>query len=189
MNSSGFRHAIAAVRLAPVMVAVICCLPAEGRATAVLRSSVLGAGGTLTAAGPNYRLKGTLGQAQPVGVSSSATCIHRAGFWAMPGAAYESAVPGDVPGVNFLVQNYPNPFNPITTIAYGLAADSPVRIAIFDLAGRRIRLLVDGEQPPGRHQVLWDGRGDDGRLLPSGVFIYRIEAGSYSEARRMLLLK
>ena len=88
-----------------------------------------------------------------------------------------------------LGQNYPNPFNPDTEIKYGLAAGGPVRLVIYNLLGQEVRTLVDGVQAAGYYQVLWDGRNQRGRTVGSGVYLYRITAGDYSESRRMVLLK
>jgi len=89
-----------------------------------------------------------------------------------------------LPTVYALAQNAPNPFNPLTAIQYALPQDSPVRLTIFDVSGRRIATLVDGFQEAGHKTVLWDAR-DQG----SGIYLYRIEAGDFSETRKMTLLK
>lgn len=83
-----------------------------------------------------------------------------------------------------LEQNYPNPFNPATTIAYGLPERSPVRLSVYNLAGEEIALLVQGMQEAGRYQV--DFTASD---LPSGVYIYRLEAGSASAEKKLVLIK
>lgn len=83
-----------------------------------------------------------------------------------------------------LHQNYPNPFNPATTISYDLAAASPVRLTVYDMLGREIATLVDAQQHPGRHAVSFDAR-----TLASGVYLYRLTTPSFSETRRLLLMK
>lgn len=95
-----------------------------------------------------------------------------------------------------LSQNYPNPFNPSTTIAIDIpalsgdpAAVQPVTLAIYDLRGHKVRTLIEGERRPGRYTVHWDGRDDRGRAVGSGVYLYRLEAGDYSETRKMVVLK
>jgi parallel beta-helix repeat protein len=87
--------------------------------------------------------------------------------------------------------NYPNPFNPKTTIEYVVPdAGGAVRLAVYDLSGRLVRSLVDGEQPAGKHVAVWDGRDDRGRELGSGVYFYRLEiGGGYRTERKMVLLK
>ncbi len=88
-----------------------------------------------------------------------------------------------------LAQNYPNPFNPETTIQYRVAEASRVTLKIYDLLGREVRTLLDDVRPVGTHSLSWDGRDDRGRLLASGVYIYRLRAGEFSDVRKMTYLK
>jgi len=88
-----------------------------------------------------------------------------------------------------LFANQPNPFNPSTTIRYTLGAAGPVRVSIFDTTGHRVRALVDGSESAGEHVVGFDGRDDRGTGLASGVYFYRLEAGSVVQTRKMVLLK
>jgi hypothetical protein len=81
-----------------------------------------------------------------------------------------------------LEQNRPNPFNPTTTISYHLPEERPVRLEVYDLLGRRVRILVDRIQKAGRHTVRF--RASD---LPSGTYIYRLRAGSGQQIGRMTL--
>ncbi len=83
----------------------------------------------------------------------------------------------------------PNPFNPVTTIGYSLRNEGPTEMAVFNVAGRRVRTLVDGFVPAGDHEVTWDGRDDRGARVPSGVYFYRLRAGDAVETRRMVLVK
>jgi hypothetical protein len=89
-----------------------------------------------------------------------------------------------------LHQNRPNPFNPETVIHYDLPGETTIEITVFDVAGRRVRVL----QPlavigAGRHAVRWDGRDGRGQQVSSGVYFYRIEALDWSQTRSMVLLK
>lgn len=94
------------------------------------------------------------------------------------------------PGRVVLHPCYPNPFNPTTTIAYDLAERRAVTLAVYDVSGRRVRTLVDGESTgPGRYERVWDGRDDGGRSVASGVYFYRLDAGGFAETRRMVLVK
>jgi len=87
-------------------------------------------------------------------------------------------------------QNVPNPFNPQTTIAFDIPVRQGVQLRVFDLSGRLIRTLIDGEVvKPGRYEVVWNGRDGAGRQMASGTYFYRLEAGDYSETKRMLLVK
>jgi flagellar hook assembly protein FlgD len=88
-----------------------------------------------------------------------------------------------------LEQNVPNPFNPSTQIVYTVrAAGLRVDLDVFDVRGRLVRTLVDGRPSSGRVVVVWDGRDDDGREAPSGVYFYRLTAGRTTVTRRMTLL-
>lgn len=83
-----------------------------------------------------------------------------------------------------LAQNYPNPFNPATAITYELASPGPVRLEVFDATVRSVAVLVDGVQPAGRHSVHFDASG-----LPSGLYVYRLQAGGAALAKKMTLIR
>ena len=99
--------------------------------------------------------------------------------------ASESSIPEEFD----LAQNYPNPFNPTTAIHYRLAEEGPVELTIFDLMGQRVRQLISGDHTAGSHQVIWDGRGDNGMSVASGVYFYRLRSSGGGITRRMLLLR
>jgi hypothetical protein len=86
-------------------------------------------------------------------------------------------------------QNFPNPFNPETTIAFSLPRSENVRIEIFNLRGQRVRVLLNDQMERGHHSVLWNGTDSNGDSVGSGIYFYRVQAGSESVTRRMLLLK
>ena len=88
-----------------------------------------------------------------------------------------------------LSQNYPNPFNPNTTIEYQVDRFGAVELTVYDILGRKIRTLLDAEQIPGRYRLQWDGLADDGTAAASGIYLYRLQAGTFSETRRLTLLK
>ena len=98
-----------------------------------------------------------------------------------------------VPLAFVLYPNVPNPFNPETVIRFSLPQESQVRLEVFDVVGQRVRTLIAERLPTGMHQVMWDGRGESGELVSSGVYFCRLqaqhEAGEFSQVRRMLLLK
>jgi len=101
-----------------------------------------------------------------------------------------SAVWGLIPIAVSLGNCCPNPFNPMTTISYDLPMPTMISLRIFDMSGRLVKELVGGEEyTPGRHEVVWNGRDDVGRQVASGTYFYRLEAGSYSETKRMVLIK
>ena len=90
----------------------------------------------------------------------------------------------DLPQEFELSQNHPNPFNPSTSIAYSLPEESHVRLSIYDMQGRQVASLVDGIQGAGHHNVQWEAQD-----LASGLYLYRIEAGRFTETKMLLLLK
>ena len=85
--------------------------------------------------------------------------------------------------------NYPNPFNPMTKISYSLPEAQQVELAVYSLDGRRVATLVNETRPAGEHEVIWTGRDDAGRLVASGTYFYRINAGPYSSVHKMTLMK
>lgn len=97
--------------------------------------------------------------------------------------------PIDRPATFTLGQNYPNPFNPSTQINYSLKSGTHVSIQIYNAIGQRVATLVDRRQTPGTYTVSWNGTGSQGRLLSSGVYIYRMKAGDFVQSRKMILLK
>jgi PKD repeat protein len=96
---------------------------------------------------------------------------------------------GEIPRTFSLAQNYPNPFNPSTTIEYSLPTASQVVIEVFNVAGQKVKTLVDGPIEAGVHSTAWDGLEENGTTAASGIYFYRLRAGTYSETRKMLLLK
>jgi flagellar hook assembly protein FlgD len=94
-----------------------------------------------------------------------------------------------VPEASYLAQNYPNPLNPMTRLEYGLAAPARVSLRVYDASGRLVRALVEADRAAGRHAELWDGRDASGRLVASGIYFYRIEAGAFSETRKSVLAR
>jgi Bacterial Ig domain/Carbohydrate binding module (family 35)/Secretion system C-terminal sorting domain len=90
----------------------------------------------------------------------------------------------ELPNVYSLEQNYPNPFNPATTIRYSLAQPGQVKLRIYDLLGRLVATLVDEKQNAGVYNVPFDAR-----TMASGLYFYRIEAGKFTQVKKMLVLK
>ena len=88
-----------------------------------------------------------------------------------------------------LSQNYPNPFNSQTVICFALPASGEVELAIYDLAGQRVALLVSGMREAGTYAVNWDGRDDRGQELASGVYLYRLRVGNKEETRKLALVR
>jgi hypothetical protein len=100
--------------------------------------------------------------------------------------------PDQIPAESALHQNYPNPFNPRTALSFQLSAVGLVKLRIFDVLGREVERLVDGERAAGPHTVQWDASA-----RPSGVYIYRIEvsdanggaAARFVETKKMVLVR
>ena len=105
-------------------------------------------------------------------------------FILAPSLSVVSAESEELPVEVMLLGNYPNPFNPETTISYALPQGAEVRLAVYDLLGHEVAVLVDASQPAGQHTVRFDG-GD----LPSGSYVYRLQVGEEVVARTMTLVK
>jgi len=89
-----------------------------------------------------------------------------------------------------LHDNFPNPFNPETHIRFSIGGKENVKLIIYDIMGQQVRSLINGESyTPGFHAVHWNGLDNDGQKVPSGMYIYRIKAGSFVADKKMLLLK
>lgn len=89
-----------------------------------------------------------------------------------------------VPGEFSLFQNYPNPFNPTTQFGFRIADFGLVRLTVFDAIGREVEVLVNQQLQPGTYEINWDAS-----VYPSGVYYYRLEAGDFSETKKMILIK
>jgi hypothetical protein len=94
-----------------------------------------------------------------------------------------------LPNILTLAQNFPNPFNAATTISFSLPAGANVELVVYDLLGRKIRNLVTGFRGAGDHTIIWDGAGDSGLPLSSGIYFYRLQVGSDVVTKRMTMLK
>ena len=99
-----------------------------------------------------------------------------------------SAAPS-VARITELTSIHPNPFNPQTTVHFSLANNVRVRISIYDVTGALVRQLVDEQMSSGQHEARWDGKSDRGTGVTSGVYFVRMMAGSYSEVRKIVMLK
>jgi hypothetical protein len=88
-----------------------------------------------------------------------------------------------------LYQNYPNPFNPVTQITYSIPQQSYIVIEIFDLTGAHVKTLVEGKQNSGLQTVQWEGTDKNGILVGTGVYLYRINSNSFSQTKKMVLIK
>jgi 5'-nucleotidase/UDP-sugar diphosphatase len=88
-----------------------------------------------------------------------------------------------------LYQNFPNPFNPETQISYSLPEDGQVRLAIYNVLGQQVKVLVDEYQSAGTKTVVWDGRNQNGEQVSSGIYFYKLQAGEVVQTKKMSLMK
>jgi hypothetical protein len=95
----------------------------------------------------------------------------------------------DIPERYGLFQNYPNPFNPDTIINFNLKEDTPVTIKIYNMRGELIRVLVDDYRKAGCYSEVWDMRNEEGKLVSSGIYFYKMKAGKYTSLKKMMLVK
>lgn len=93
------------------------------------------------------------------------------------------------PPVYFLMQNFPNPFNPVTRIIYNIGEPAKVSLGIYDCKGGLVKILVDGYREAGSHTEAWRGRDKSGRPVDSGVYFYRLEAGSFNGTKKMVIIR
>jgi hypothetical protein len=93
------------------------------------------------------------------------------------------------PEATYLSQNYPNPFNPATRIEFGLRESARVSLRIYDAAGRLLRVVSEERLSPGRYARMWDGKDTRGVSVASGIYFYRLDAGSFTQTKKMVLLR
>jgi hypothetical protein len=88
-----------------------------------------------------------------------------------------------------LRQNYPNPFNPTTTISYDIPVAEKVTLRVFDMLGREVKTLVNGDVNAGTHTAVWDGTNNSGDAVASGIYIYKLKAGKTQINKKMTLMR
>jgi photosystem II stability/assembly factor-like uncharacterized protein len=88
-----------------------------------------------------------------------------------------------------LSQNYPNPFNPTTSLQYTISSRQFVTLKVYDLLGREVARLVNEEKPAGTYEVIFDSHSGEVRNLPSGIYFYQLKAGSFTQTKKMILMK
>ena len=103
--------------------------------------------------------------------------------------SFTQATGAIMPTVFSLGSNYPNPFNPMTKISFSLPEAQNVKLTVYGLDGRKVATLVNESFAAGNHDVVWTGRNDQNQNVASGTYFYRINAGPYSEVRKMTLMK
>jgi uncharacterized delta-60 repeat protein len=98
-------------------------------------------------------------------------------------------IPLEIPQKYQLLQNYPNPFNPITTINYQLPRSVDVKLIIYNVLGQKVKTLVDQRVEAGYHNVKWDSKDDNGKVAPTGIYVYRLTTREFVQSRKMLLIR
>jgi len=88
-----------------------------------------------------------------------------------------------------LNQNYPNPFNPTTTIQYGIAKEGLVTLTVFNILGQEVKTLVNTSQNGGTYKITWNGLDNHNRMVPNGIYIYRIISDNFVKSKKMVFLK
>jgi len=152
--------------------------------TWTITRSVFGTGMT-PAAGGGFIMDGTLGQAI-IGPTTASNVFIGQGFWYQAAAGSSVTQTNQVADGFSLEQNYPNPFNPSTTIKYSLGERTKVTIRVMNLLGQEVHTpLVDAVEGQGQYSIDFT----DADNLPSGTYIYRMDAGNFSASKRMVLLK
>jgi hypothetical protein len=95
----------------------------------------------------------------------------------------------EIPESFSLIQNYPNPFNPETDISYALPSDCQVKLTIYNLLGQKVKTLVNEPQTAGYKTVHWGGKDEQGNLVASGIYFYKLNAGDYTSTKKMVMTK
>jgi hypothetical protein len=119
----------------------------------------------------------------PFEVTAKGLAKAGAGDWVLTGSFLEGDL-SDLPSEFALLSNYPNPFNAQTVIEYQLPATTDVRLEVYNLLGSKVATLADGEQGAGYRSVTWDAS-----TVSSGIYFYKLTAGDFTEAKRMMLVK
>jgi hypothetical protein len=101
----------------------------------------------------------------------------------------ESHQPTNLPAHFALHQNYPNPFNPSTTLLFDIPRTERVSIRIYNVLGDEIAVVAEGIYATGRHHVVWDGQTQYGRSAGSGIYFARLEAGTFKDTKKIVLIK
>jgi hypothetical protein len=162
--------------------AVLVVLTVAASAAYEITPSVVASGGG-TSSGGSYSVSGTVGQPS-IGVTSGPSNIAEIGFWYQPGWIL-TGIDEELYPTRFLFdQNYPNPFNPVTTLRFGMPRESRVVVKLYSVDGREVRTLLDEKKGPGYHELVLNGAS-----LPSGVYFCRMEADSFSDMKKLILLK
>lgn len=154
-----------------------------------------GAEGTVNILNVNFEAVGTPGSKSDLNLKFKAMAAAYSFLDLLP--FVETEITGVERGVSVselpkefsLLQNHPNPFNPTTKITYMLPNAEHVNLSIYNLLGQKIKMLVDEQQDAGSYDTIWDGKDDSGKEMTAGFYIYKLQAGSFSDMKKMLFVK
>ena len=150
-------------------------------------AAMLGVGGGIAGSGTlakvTFRVKAAGDPAIRIGAVDARDAQNRTLGLSTSGGA------GSLPGRTALRMAFPNPFDQNMTIALALSHQGPASVGVFDVAGRKVRSLLQGVQPAGERLVTWDGRDDSGARLGAGVYMLRLDTGGHSETRAVRLVR
>lgn len=158
--------------------------PAQSGGSFQIPWSAFGAGGSSTAGGA-FALSGIVASWDS-GQSSGGSFTLQGG-WGGPVATIDAPA-APIPTTFAWLPATPNPFTGRTSIGFALPATRHVQVAVFDVRGRRVRGLVDASLAPGRHHVTWEGDGELGKRLPTGIYFVKLDAGDIHSASRVVLV-
>jgi hypothetical protein len=167
--------------------AALCIVLATAAQAVEIPWWTLDGGGGRSAAG-DLALRGSVAQFD-AGELVAGDLVLDGGFWAesVPtGVGVVDHGPATEVKLAFLYGGSPNPFSGRTTIAFALPRSEHTHIAVYDVAGRLVKRLVDEVLPAGRHHVAWKGQDGRGRPVASGIYLVRMQAGSYGAVRKIL---
>ncbi len=150
------------------------------------------AGGTTRMSGAGYVLGQTSGQPD-AGLFTGGGYQLRGGFWAASGGALPTdvgpGVPAATPTAFRLLPPRPNPSRDGIVVSFDLPEERPVRACVYGLGGERVRTLLAGVRPAGRHEVAWDGADESGARVHSGVYLFSITAGRDATTAKLVILR
>ncbi len=145
-------------------------------------------------AGPNFTIASTgdvILSAETIIIVPQFFIVHGGKLHVVSGTPLVSVETEDpiIPEEFSVHQNFPNPFNPATEIRFALPKDSHVMITIYNTLGQQIGTLIDMQYLAGFHSVHWDGKDRNGSPVSSGVYLYQIQAGEFSQVKKMSLIR
>ena len=149
---------------------------------------------TSITAGPNFTVASTgdvILSAETIAVKPQFIVINGGKLQIVSGATPVSVETEDpiLPDAFVLSQNFPNPFNPATEIRFQLPEANLVVLTIYNALGQEIRKLVNREYQAGFHGVSWNGKNSNGNPVSSGVYLYKLQAGSFTQIKKMSLIR